>query len=427
MKSSRRFLQFSVLALILLIVLGCSLVSNVATPTPEATASLEVELPETATATEVVEATPEAIHYTTDLNSNESWNSHTHLKVSGGELEFSPTAFEQVWAKDFSETLGDFSLLATLSYDTAGIDGYGVAIVIGDPITNNFFLLGPNPYQGDTIWFFVMVKDGEHIHPDVSPPTTTGQPEEFTIEIRRAGDKVSAYVDGQKIMTRDDIVFEGQPAKMSVGVHADGNNDTIYLHELTVSEPGSVVAASTPDTGSVPEPAATGTGSFTGRLLDHSSQDPVAGAGIVLCLDTGDSCTIDATLSAQTGSGGEFEIADIPSGKYVIFYNFNGINTEFVDEMVVEVNSGSADCLGSGFAGSVPAECEGSIPFADDPKLMLKGDSRIEITETAFSVIEGSVYSQKYDLHLDFNDSKPLTMEFGSGDTVNYDLLIWGE
>jgi len=238
---------------------------------------------------------------------------------------------------------------------------------------------------------------------------------------------VSAYVDGQRIMTRDDIVFDGKPAEMRVGVHADGNKDTLYLYELTVSTAGNVAAEASPDSAPAPEPAATGNGTFTGRLLDHETENAVAGAGIILCLDTGSSCTTDAALSAQAGSEGEFEIADIPPGKYVILYNPNGIDAQFTDKILVEVNSRSADCLGSGFAGSVPADCEGSIPFMDDPKLMLKGDSRIEITESAFSVIDGSVYSQKYGLHLDFNDSKPLSVEIEAGEAVEDDLLIWAE
>jgi hypothetical protein len=38
-------------------------------------------------------------------------------------------------------------------------------------------------------------------------------------------------------MKRDDIVFDGKPEKMSVGVHADGKQDTIHLYSLSVSVP----------------------------------------------------------------------------------------------------------------------------------------------------------------------------------------------
>lgn len=424
MRIGRRFQQMTVLALVLLTVLGCSQATNEATPIPEATQAPETELP--VTATPAIEATAIPIYYSADLNSAASWYSHPHLKVSGGELVFAPTDFEQVWAKDFSETLGDFSLKATFSYDTAGIDEYGVAIMIGDPASQNFFFLGPNPYQGNTIWFFVMVKNGEYIHPDVPPPTTPGQPQEFTIEIRRTGNKVQALVDGQRIMTRDDIVFYGKPAEMQVGVHADGNNDTLYLYDLTVSTPGSLAAEPTPKPASVQEPAAGGNGSLTGKLLDQESNKVLAGAGIILCLDTGDSCTTDAALSAQTGSGGEFEIVDIPPGRYVVLYNPTGIDMQSADGILVEVNSRSAACLASGFMGSAPADCQGSIPFMDDPNLTLKGNASIAITSSDLSLDKGSIYSQKYGLHMDFVDSQPLSVEIEAGDTIESDLLVWG-
>jgi len=425
MKSGRLFQQVIVLMLVFLLVQGCSQATNEATSVPEATQAPETEPPETATPT--IEATAKPIYYIADLSSAANWSSHPHLKVLGGELIFAPTEFEQVWTKDFSETLGDFSLTATFSYDTAGIDEYGVAVTIGDPASQNFFFLGPNPYQGNTIWFFVMVKNGEYIHPDVPPPTTSGQPQEFNIEIRRTGDKVTAYVDGQRIMTRDDIVFFGKPAKMQVGVHADGNNDTLYLYDLTVSTPGNLAAEATPEPASAPAPASGGNGTLTGRLLDQETQNALTGAGIILCLDTGDSCTTDATLSVQTGSEGEFEIADIPPGRYVVLYNPNGIDAQSVDEIIVEVNSRSAVCIASGFMGSAPADCQGSIPFMDDPNLMLKGSANIAITGSDISLAEGSLYSQKYGLHMDFKESKPLSLEIKAGDSIESDLLVWGE
>ncbi len=419
MKRSRYFLQSSILALALLTVLGCGLTTSNATPTPEITPSPTVA--PRATASPTPEADEGPIQYTADLSSNKNWSSHTRLKVAGGELEFSPTTFEQVWAKDFSETLADFTLTATFSYDTAGIDEYGVAVVIGDPLKHNFFFLGPNPYQGDTIWFFVMVKNGEFIHPDVPPPTTPGQPEEFTVQIRRVGDKVSAYVDGKRIMTRDDIVFNGKPAKMWVGVHADGNKDTIYLHELTVNTPGTAATAPTPG------PAMTGSGNFTGRLLDHETKNPVPDAEIILCRDTGESCTIKADLSAQTSSDGSFEIADIPPGKYVILYNPDGLDGQTLEGLVVEVNSRSAACIANGFMGSAPADCQGSVPFMDDPNLTLKGNASIAISESGLSLNEGSIYSPKYGLHMDFKESNPLSVEIEAGETIENNLLIWGD
>ena len=77
--------------------------------------------------------------------------------------------------------------------------------------------------------------------------------------------------------------------------------------------------------------------------------------------------------------------------------------------------------------GSAPADCQGSIPFMDDPNLMLKGNASIAITESDPSLSEGSIYSQKYGLHLDFKDSQPLSVEIQAGDAVENDLLVWAE
>ena len=54
-----------------------------------------------------VEETAESITYAANLTSGENWSRHPYLTISNGELIFSPTDFEQVWARDFSETLGD--------------------------------------------------------------------------------------------------------------------------------------------------------------------------------------------------------------------------------------------------------------------------------------------------------------------------------
>lgn len=398
-----------VLALVALTLLGCGNTADQDSPAatePPANTAQAIE-------TELL-----PIRYSADLSSDANWNSHPYLKVTDGELEFSPTAFEQVWVEDFNELLGDFILSATFSYDTAGIDEYGVGVVIGDPASGNFFFLGPNPYQGNTIWFFVMVKNNEYIHPNVSPPMTDGQPKEFNVEIRRVGKRVTAYVDGKVILARDDIVFSGKPAKMRVGVHADGNQDTIHLRELTVSTIAEDVAAT-------PEVPISGDGRLTGKLLDHESKTALAEAGIVLCLEAGDSCTIDAALSAQTGSGGEFEIVDIPPGKYVLLYNPDGVDLQSVDEMVVEVNSRSAVCIASGFLGSAPADCQGSVPFMDDPNLTLQSAASISITGTGLTLDEGSIYSPKFGLHLDFKESKPLGVEIEAGQALEQELLVW--
>jgi hypothetical protein len=112
-----------------------------------------------------------------------------------------------------------------------------VGFTIGDPMTGNFFFLGPNPHQGNTDWYFVMVTNYEWLHAEGYPPNTDGQPEEFTLQIQRRGSQVYAIVNGETIKTREDIVFHGQPALMRVGLHSDGFNDTLFVRSLSVTSP----------------------------------------------------------------------------------------------------------------------------------------------------------------------------------------------
>ena len=62
----------------------------------------------------------------------------------------------------------------------------------------------------------------------------------------------------------------------------------------------------------------------------------------------------------------------------------------------------------------------------DDPNLTLKGNASIAITSSDLSLSKGSIYSQKYGLHMDFVDSKPLSVEIEAGDNIESDLLVWG-
>jgi hypothetical protein len=91
-----------------------------------------------------------------------------------------------------------------------------------------------------------LMQEVYYIHAtDVSTPITDGQPEEFSVEIRRQGTQVTAYANGEKLMTRDDIVFDGKAKQMYIGVYSDGYNDSITLTNLTVTTlPENVVTGS---------------------------------------------------------------------------------------------------------------------------------------------------------------------------------------
>ncbi len=127
---------------------------------------------------------------------------------------------------------------------------------------------------------------------------------------------------------------------------------------------------------------------------------------------------------ATTDTKGEFGFQGVSLGKYVIFYNLSG---QSINNITVEVNDKSAGCLASGFLGSMPEDCRGSIPFGDDSSMTLGKDSSIAISGTGFTLAEGSIFSQKYDLYLNFEDSQPLNVEIEPGETSEIEIKVWAQ
>ena len=71
-------------------------------------------------------------------------------------------------------------------------------------------------------------------------------------------------------------------------------------------------------------------GILKAKLVGDTSKKPLEGAAIILGLITGKidtngaRCILKANLIATVGADGGFEIADIPPGSYVLFYNLSG-------------------------------------------------------------------------------------------------------
>lgn len=74
-----------------------------------------------------------------------------------------------------------------------------------------------------------------------------------------------------------------------------------------------------------PSPTPTPTPEVRGSLIDAETDEPLAGARIILCLqDSESSCCIDSDLSTMTDENGEFAIQVPGPGDYVVFYNVSG-------------------------------------------------------------------------------------------------------
>jgi hypothetical protein len=62
-----------------------------------------------------------------------------------------------------------------------------------------------------------------------------------------------------------------------------------------------------------------------GKLIGTTSQKPLAGGTVILCLVSGETqCTLQTDLTATAQEDGGFELTDIPAGQYVVLYEPSG-------------------------------------------------------------------------------------------------------
>lgn len=191
---------------------------------------------------------------------------------------------------------------------------------------------------------------------------------------------------------------------------------------VTPSPAASVVATATPTLAPTPTPTPSPTlqittGTLTGTLSD-GKQVPVSDAGLILCLQSATGCTTDGSLQATSDSSGQFEIANIPAGSYVVLFSLAGAPGSSAIDLAINFDDQTASCLGQGFTGSMPASCQGSLPFNDD-QLTLGGGTVIGVSATGMTIKNGVITSPKYGLGLDFVDGKPLSVEITAGHSTD--------
>lgn len=112
----------------------------------------------------------------------------------------------------------------------------------------------------------------------------------------------------------------------------------------------------------------------------------------------------------------------------MILYNPSGISGESIANLSLDINDKSAGCIAQGFLGSLPADCSGSVPFSDDPHIILAKGSKLAISATgATSLTDGSISSIKYGLSLNFENGKAQNIEIKSGETGEIVITVWDE
>ena len=99
----------------------------------------------------------------------------------------------------------------------------------------------------------------------------------------------------------------------------------------------------TPTKTPMPSPTPTPAPEIKGTLIDTETDEPLAGARVILCLqDSPTSCCMDGDLSVKTNELGEFNIQVPGDGEYVVLYNVSGDLRPDWDGMCLDYSKSSA-------------------------------------------------------------------------------------
>jgi hypothetical protein len=139
----------------------------------------------------------------------------------------------------------------------------------------------------------------------------------------------------------------------------------------------------TPTSTPTPTPPPT-TGSVEGRLIGHDTQQPLAGALIVLCEITDDfKCTLHAGLTATADTEGWFTVKEVLPGQYTVAY--------------------------------AKAENSAAVSFEDNSTVAVP-----------FIILEGGLTDNKCGLSFEFREERFLGFEVQAGETTTVEITAWG-
>jgi hypothetical protein len=151
------------------------------------------------------------------------------------------------------------------------------------------------------------------------------------------------------------------------------------LPTATCTQTPTPIPTSTP----TPTPVPT-TGSVESRLIGRDTQQPLAGAFIVLCEITDDfKCTLHAGLTATADTEGWFTVKEVPPGQYTVAY--------------------------------AKAENSAGVSFEDSSTVAVP-----------FIVLEGGLTDNKSGLRFEFREERFLGFEVAVGETTKVEITAWG-
>ena len=176
-----------------------------------------------------------------------------------------------------------------------------------------------------------------------------------------------------------------------------------------------------------PESEPPTTGDIQGRLIGTDTEEPLAGATIILGLVTGESeCTLQSDLIASVGEDGTFALTDVPAGTYVVFYDLSeeaGGTLPEIDEL--KINYALIGKPPRGGSSFIPNELYDTLGGGDALMVYLEAGAQVTMEDGIITSIEGSLAltSEKYGLTMEFHDGEPITVEVKAGETTDLDIM----
>lgn len=178
------------------------------------------------------------------------------------------------------------------------------------------------------------------------------------------------------------------------------------------------------------------TGDIQGRLIGAYTEEPLAGAAIILGLVTGESeCTLQSDLIASVGGDGAFALTDVPAGIYVVFYNPSGEAEETWQEIdgLNITNYALLDVVGKpinqyeGVYSLITNELYDTLLAGDEIKFWYDLTA-ISDPERIIESIEGclALASAEYGIIMQFEDvgdGEPTMLEVKAGETTNVEIM----
>jgi hypothetical protein len=210
------------------------------------------------------------------------------------------------------------------------------------------------------------------------------------------------------------------------GCTSTASSSTPAFTQTTTTEP--TATESTPTAPTTTEPELPTTGNIQGRLISVETQEPLVGATVILGLVTGESeCTLQSNLIASADEYGAFQLADVPPGMYIVFYDPTGNEKEAWSEIdklkIIYELIGKQHKVASYYITNELYDTLGG-----GGKLIghYGAGATIRINNGIIESITGShaFTSLKYGLTIQFTNGEPTSLEVKAGETVSVDIAI---